>query len=190
MRYLNCHFVCFAAVLFVSLCAGVSLALAREPGKVVGTRLRPVVWWTGADSEVRIAKVTLIDNQEQFATVWDSHRKPSTSGSVDLAMHCPEVDFNKFQVLAIFDGARGAIGLPIDSIGETAEKVTVRVLPTTVQVARVEGTGAKFPIGRSYCFVVIDRTTKTIDVQRGKQPLIGGPVEWENFESFPARRKP
>lgn len=152
----------------LALLLGLSLILGVARGEEPKT-LRAAVSWSGDDSKVAKRGCERILTQKDFDATWAGHAK----GCV------PRIDFDRFMVLAVFDGDR--INVDAETLGvieQTGPDLRVQLVQITHQSM---GEGSK---ATPYGIFVIPRAEGVLVVEEDQQDRIGKPSIWKERARF------
>jgi hypothetical protein len=160
-----------------------SPASAQEPA---AKAIKPCVAITGTDSHVTELAYHRITSTDDWARLWQRHKGQESDHPYDLyydPLALPQVDFDAFMVIAIFQG-RGwnSAGLKAISISEAADRIVFRFDDKSYQTAGPDGGGDKVA---AYGFFVVPRSTKPVALEENVQELIGQPPVWKERVTFP-----
>jgi hypothetical protein len=155
------------------------LAQAEEP-------LRPSVVLSGSDSAIQKPEMQRITKESAWATLWNRHvaQLERIKSERPVAPE-PQVDFEKFMIIAIFDGSTwNTAGLRFVTAKETETEV---VLGLDWRTYQTRGDGHEVT---PYGFLVLPRTTKALRIQLDVRGLpeyaADAPPKWKDIHTFPA----
>jgi hypothetical protein len=165
-----------------------AMALAAEEG-AAGT-VRPCVVITGADSKVAEHSYHRITSQKEWINAWQRHKGEKESDDYNdhyNPLGVPEVDFEKFMVIAIFQGSSfNSAGLTAVSITEAADRILFRFDDKSFQTLGGDGGAQKVSV---FGFFVIPRSMVSVVVEENVQNLKNSPPDWKEQISFPKLNK-
>ena len=139
--------------------------------------LRPCVVLTGADSHVSERSYHRITSATEWVARWRKHKgkKPD-----DAPAGLPLVDFDRFMVIAIFQGrAVNSAGLKAVSITVNEDRIVFRFDDDSYQTA---GEGKDVTV---YGFFVVLRSNKPLVLEEDVQGIIGEPPVWKERSVLP-----
>lgn len=172
---------------FAAISMGLTL-LAHGTGRSKDPEARgitPVVVIAGSDSACSKAECTSCRNRKEWATVWQKHIGDRAGRGRQVL---PEVDFESFMVVAIFQGESSQnYGLHIVEVLERASSVRVRFQPLWYQIPSSpssESDELKLRT-QSFAFLVIPRAEKKIIVENNVQRVIDSPPVWKSVAELP-----
>ncbi len=125
--------------------------------------LKPAVVWTDRDSQVAERSYKCLQSVEDWRKVWATHKGFTGRG---LEPPCPEVNFDAYMVVALFQGKSAQdLGLIIDSVKDEPLAIRLRYHPNWYSVLRtgkeVKGQYAT----TNYAFVVLPKSKKSIIIE-------------------------
>ena len=143
------------------VCSTVALFIAADVKKAENSAA-PAVVLTGQDSHVEEPTYERIASRAEWKKMWRNHL-----GMKEDTVVCPamEVDFSRYEVVAIFGGESSYIsGFRVDSVTERDDLVLIRF----------EGiffmTHGRLIHGTPYAFIVLPKSEKPITLETGKPP--------------------
>lgn len=143
-----------------------------------------VMTLTGEMSEVREGSVERITDAKRWEAVWDLHRGDA-KGMYDWAGR-PEIDFERYMVLAIFAGERtNHSGWSVESWRDAGGHILVRYDARTFQTASFDGPDHGVAT-RAYGFFILPRSARPMRLEENVQGLIRGEPIWKESHRFPA----
>ncbi len=162
--------------------AGIAFGVAMaQPGQ--STR-PPAVQWSGPDSAIEELRWERVRSPEAWRNLWAAHRGERASLAAQGWVLAPEIDFERYEVVAYFRGQSA------NNNGERASAVFVRegvnVLrfdSASFQTASFDGED-KGVAGRAFGIWVIERSDRAIVVEENVQGLIGGEPVWREVMRF------
>ncbi len=126
------------------------------------TTAKPLAVLTGRDSQVRKPSYYRISSSEQWDKVWSAHHGKTQSPTM-------EIDFEKCMVIAVFQGTgRYSDGLEIDSISETADRITLRFRDRWYAIALRPGQAP--PDDAPYGFIILPTSKKPVFLEEQTSP--------------------
>lgn len=142
---------------------------------------RPVVAMTGATSAIAKEGYHRVQNEQALARLWLQHRgKPQPDGEYGFFYNdagVPEVDFERYEVVAIFGGTTvNSAGFAVESIADEPGRRLVRFDHRHYQTAGPDG-GAKS--ATPFAFFVLPRTSSPIVLEENVQGMINQPPIWK-----------
>jgi hypothetical protein len=169
-----------ASCLAVAL--GCVLALAADPPR----KVKPVVVWSGIDSGQSKPVFCRCRSADEWQATWKAHQHEGG----DAGRAAPEVDFESFMVLALFqgDGSQN-YGLVVVEIVDEADGLRVRYETGYYQIAGIPDSEAdrRKLDTRSFAFIVIPRSDKAITFESGtRQRTNLPPGDWKQVGTVPA----
>lgn len=154
----------------------------QDPPQQAAQRpVRPVVAITGAKSAIEKAAYHRLRSAQDLARIWLQHlgQQPPVGeyGFYYNAAGVPEVDFEGFEVVAIFGGGGwNSAGFAVESVSDEKDARTIRFDDKSYQTEGPNGGGKRVsPFG----FFVVPRTELPIVLEQNVQSLIGSPPEWK-----------
>jgi hypothetical protein len=173
---MRCHLL-----LSLPLVLAATPALQDPPQQAAQRPLRPVVAITGAKSAIEKPACHRLRSAQELARIWLQHLgKEPPAGEYGFYYNeaaVPEVDFEAFEVVAIFGGSGwNSAGFLVESIGDEKGARTIRFDDKSYQTEGPDGGGKRVsPFG----FFVLPRTELPIVLQQNVQSLIGEPPQWQ-----------
>lgn len=151
------------------------------PQQIASAPTRPVVALTGASSAIDKVAYHRVQGAQDLARLWLQHRgQPAPDGEYGFFYNdagVPEVDFERYEVVAIFGGrCTNSAGFAVESIADEPARRLVRFDHRHYQTTGPDG-GAESatPFG----FFVLPRTRLPIVLEENVQGMIGRPPEWK-----------
>jgi len=161
---------CLAVVVFLATCLpGVN---KNDEKKTI----KPLVSWTGPQSQVHNRSFIRVDKQEQWDQVWLEHLgKSKDQAFVDSDTQF-QIDFDRTEIIAIFQGSGwNSRGIRLNEINETAEEITIRYEDISYQTSGIDGGGEQVAV---FSFMVFPKTTKSFRLHENTQGLKDQPSKW------------
>jgi hypothetical protein len=167
-----------------------ALALALLPVAAAEEKpARPIVSISGAHSAYAERAYFRATDAQALAEVWMRHLGKAVPERYDYFYNparIPEVDFDRYMVVAIFQGSSvNSAGVKVEEVLEDEARVVIRFADRSYQTAGVDG-GAE--ACRPYGFFVVPRTTKAVVLEENVQSYIGKPPIWRERIVFEARK--
>jgi hypothetical protein len=172
----------------------VLLVVAPVPATEVPRKLKPVVVWTGIDSKQAKMSFARCCSQKDWEEIWHKHQ----SNAKAKTPSCPQVDFDSYMVVAIFQGKSCQdTGIEIVSVTEEKKCLRIRYKPLWFQVGFVRPERGSRPAKcevetyetQSYAFVVLPKSQKAIVLEEDVRTLIPDPPVWKKRATLEALRK-
>jgi hypothetical protein len=139
-----------------------SMLLIAAHSFAAGNSSKPLVVYSGSNSEVREPLYSKITSKSEWDKVWASHLGTSVDDAYRSAF---EGDFDKCMVVAILQGNQINVrGVHIDSITEKENVIVVRFVDVYYQTG---DEGNIKPPDRPFAFVVLPKTNKQIILEQG-----------------------
>ncbi|MCA9299358.1 MAG: hypothetical protein KDA28_09840 [Phycisphaerales bacterium] len=137
----------------------------------------PVVQWYGAESAIREPGYHIVESAEAWRDLWARHRGDEVERAEQGWVQPPEVDFERYQVVACFSGPSwNANGERVVSILEDGVTIHIRYDTITYQTSGIDGGGVRCA---PYGMWVIPKTGKVnLVIEENTQGLIGGEPIW------------
>jgi hypothetical protein len=159
-------------------------------------KLKPVMVWTGSDSNQSQESFNRCETQKDWEAIWLKHCGPDWRPF-------PQIDFDAYMIIVIFTKEGGSDrGITVKEVSEEKAHVRLRYWLMTYQVASgnfappgQEKTGpveAPFQkeVARSYLFVILPKSPKAIVFEEDIRNLISGPPVWKERARLPAVKRP
>jgi hypothetical protein len=148
-------------------------------------KIKPVLVWTGTDSAQTKESFLRCCTQEDWEEKWRLHR-----GKVDAKWlpDCPEVDFGAYMMVIFFEGESAMnYGIRIAEVVEERNCLRLRYQPISFQTIFPAGTKVDWKKleTKSYAFVVLPKSAKSIILEKDLQPLLGKPPVWKEHRKIP-----
>jgi hypothetical protein len=140
-----------------------SAALAGDPPK----NFKPVVVWTGTDSGQTKASVARCVSKDQWQATWKAHEHEGG----EAGRLAPEVDFERYMVLAVFQGENVQNhGLFHFEVMDETDCLRVRYVTGYFQTAGHSDSEAdkRRLETQSYAFLVLPKSSKAIVFEEAK----------------------
>lgn len=163
----------------VTVVVGLVLSEAAPvPARGKDSVIRSVAVLTGTRSQVAKESFRLIETADEWKKVWEEHRtRPAPSEKGERSQFF-EVDFDRHVVVAMFDGdGYQNDGYSIEAVSD-GKRLTIRYQMSWVSIG-----GPPFPTGldtTSYCFIVLPRITKLIDIEEDVRKEKPAPPVWKH----------
>lgn len=134
--------------------------------------------WSGVSKE----SYCRIQSPEAYRKLMLAHQTVSQeSGKVPDTLPALEVDFNRFMVIAVFEGKGSCcIGIRVHSILESDNYVTVRVQAQTYQTGLISGV-VNDDSAQAYGIFVLPRTRKQVAIEMDTRGDLAAPPEWTKY---------
>ncbi len=182
-----------ALVLLAASAIGLTCAVSvfKEPASTdaapaPAVHKRALVMLTGAHSKAKRA-IELARTEPHFIKLWQRHLGEKETGnplSIYNPLGVPTVDFDRCMVLTLFGGdSWNSAGYYVDSIFERDGNLVVRYDDRSYQTSGKDGGGEKVS---PYGFIVLEKSSKKIVLEKNVQGLIRGEPIWKETASFPA----
>jgi hypothetical protein len=156
---------------------------AEEPAEKV---LKPCVAITGADSHITEPRCQRITSADDWTRVWQEHKGQTPSGKYDLyddPLTLPLIDFDRYMVIAIFQGnGWNSAGLKAVSITDADNRTIFRLTGKGYQTGGPDGGGKKVA---AYGFFIVPRFAKPVVLEENAQQYLGEPPVWKERITFP-----
>jgi hypothetical protein len=168
------------AVLAVGVVCLLTTLIATRAEGPAGKPLKPFLPITGADSHVTKCRYQRIMSAGEWTRVWQEHLGDKPTGQYDhLLMPFPHVDFDKYMVIAIFQGESwSSRGLTDISISEEYDRIAFQFSNDWYQTV---GGADKVTV---YGFFAVPRSTKPLVVVE-EMHYMGGPPDLVERITFP-----
>lgn len=142
---------------------------------------RPVVALTGATSAIDKSGYHRIQDAQVLARLWLQHRgKPQPDGEYGFFYNdagVPEVDFERYEVVAIFGGTTvNSAGFAVESIADEPGRRLLRFDHRHYQTEGPDGGGKT---ARPFAFFVLPRTPLPVVLEENVQNAINSPPVWK-----------
>jgi hypothetical protein len=161
-------------------------------------KLKPVVVWTGTDSKQAKMSFARCCSQKDWEATWHQHQSSEAKAK---GQGCPEVDFDSYMIVAIFNGKSfQKTGIEIVTVTEEKNCLRVRYKPLWFQVGFIRPERGSGPAKgetktdayetQSYAFVVLPKSQKAIVLEEDVRNLIPDPPVWKKratLEALPER---
>jgi len=173
---MRCHLLLTLPVLLAA-----TPVLQGTPQQAAQRPLRPAVAITGAKSAIEKAAYHRLRSPQDLAQIWLQHLgKQPPAGEYGFYYNeaaVPEVDFERFEVVAIFGGSGwNSAGFNLESVSDDKDARTIRFDDKSYQTEGPNGGGKRVsPFG----FFVLPRTEVAIVLQQNVQSMIGEPPQWQ-----------
>jgi hypothetical protein len=157
-----------AACLTIFACPCFTPTAADPPQKI-----KPIMVWSGIDSGCAKESFARSTSQDEWRKTWKLH---SVEGG-DAGRRTPDVDFDSYMVLSLFDGEGSQNhGVVLIEIINEANCLRVRYAVPLYQTGEIpDSEDAKLRLAtRSYAFVILPRSDKTIIFEEGQPHREGG----------------
>jgi RNA polymerase sigma factor (sigma-70 family) len=164
-------------------------AAAPAPAVMAPNRIhRPIVLWTGPNSAVAKQTYARITEREEWEKIWKRHVGEK---GVDGKEVLPEVNFDAYMVVAVFDGDTfNSRGFDAFSITEDKEQVVVRLQSRSFSTVGPDGGAIAV---RPYGFFLLPRSTKRLVFERDVRTMRNQAPKWKEVarvEKLEAKRAP
>ncbi len=165
----------------ISLCSAVIMSYATfvfglNQNENSEKTIKPLVSWTGPQSQVHERSFVRIDNQKQWEQVWLEHLGKSRNQAFNDSDTQFQIDFDHSEVIAIFQGLGwNGRGIRLQETKETAAEITIRYENMSYQTSGIDGGGVRVAV---YAFLVFPKTSKSFQLQENTQGLKGRPAKW------------
>ncbi len=171
------------SILVAALAAPASLTLlAIDPA---GEALPAPVAITGPASAVTSARAERITDPARWADVWGEHLGPDAQRNIRTWHDWPEIDFNRYMVLAFFRGTQSNTdGVKIESWQNKGDHVLVRYDDRTYQTFGFSDGGRIS--ATPYAFFILPRSAKELRLEENVQHLLNQPPVWKETHRLPA----
>lgn len=168
--------------------AGTLATRGRADQPARPTAPMPCVTWSGSASHIlKGLEVLRLTTADDWTKAWTRHMGDAIEKNSFNEPVIPEVDFDRFMVLAIFRGKSvNNNGEYIVSIDEHAEHLLVRFDSHSFQSASFGGGPDPGQSVVPYGLFVLARSAKELVVEENVQDLIGAPPKWKEQARFPA----
>jgi hypothetical protein len=190
----------FALIVVLTLPFG-GWGLMADETKAEGKEMKPLLVMKGGKSKIEEASCQRITSSDDWKKLWAQHK----TGSPDQKnlpddLECVELDFDRFMVVAVFDGvsdSQGYFGLGLETTKETDARITVRVISWYAQTT-LDGLGGK--PGESleekqarqktyWLFIVLPRSDKELVIESDHGRREGDKHAWKELKRIPALAK-
>ncbi|MFH0944309.1 MAG: hypothetical protein V2A76_03850 [Planctomycetota bacterium] len=146
--------------------------------------IKPVVTWSGPNSRITERTYLRMVKQNDLLRTWYDHlgTQPKSGGRHDPSVDpvIPEVDFDRYMVLGIFQGKEcNSTGVFVDSIEETDDELIVKFDEHTYQTEAPMGQADQGDRVTPFGIFVVPRTNKPVVFVENVQGLLHAPPEWE-----------
>jgi hypothetical protein len=138
---------------------------------------------TGADSQVEIPRIDLVQDQNAWVQAWKDHRQattvslPGVQNPIQDVTDRPRVDFEKNVVLCLFGGqSRNVSGFELADVGDEKGVAYVRIRPIVLP------SGGAGLLQNAYMMLVLPRTKRKLTVQIDQSQL--GGRGWRTLANF------
>lgn len=172
--------------------AAAASTAARSGGglEVIPAELRPCVWWSGPDSSLAERQFLLIGDRDGWVETWARHTGRAPARDHLGRALAPEIDFERWMVLAVFQGSkRNSSGVILAAIEARENALVIRFDESTYQTAGPDGGAVEVqPFG----LFVLPRSSVAVVVEEDIQNLKGQPPKWQErarFEPLPPGRR-
>jgi hypothetical protein len=170
------------AVVFTAL--GVTVAAVAAHDKATASE-SPCVALTGSDSHVSERGYHRITSMNDWKKLWQKHKGQNDEQEYDQfydPLALPVVDFDRYMVIAIFQGrAWNSAGLVV-SVSDEEERIVFRFNDKSYQTLGPDGGGKRATV---YGFFVVPRSMKPVILEEDVQRLKGQPPKWKERATFP-----
>ncbi len=141
-------------------------------------KIKPVMVWTGTDSKQTKQSFARCGSQKEWEAIWQKHRSSNKKTPRDP---CPDVDFASYMVVVVFYGKSDSnTGISVKEVGEEKECIRLRYKPRWYQTAFLaDATGSEEGWRKTFAFVVLPRSAKTIILEEDVQNIINAPAVWK-----------
>lgn len=139
----------------------------------------PPVQWAGARSGISEPGFRLIADFEAWRDLWQAHRGECAERAHQGWVTPPEVDFERFMVVACFRGeAARNNGERAEAVFRRGDSLVVRFDSVTFQTASFGDEPAPEVAGTPYGLWVVERFEGPVILEENRQGLIGGEPIW------------
>lgn len=157
---------------------------------VLGETIKPAVAWTGSYSSIETRQIVRINDTKAWRDLWIRHRGDTIEQNALGFPVVPEIDFDRYMVIAIFAGeGPGSAGYELAEAREIVQPgVTVRdgPPPAGARVLRVRLASRVYqtagdldpPKTTAYGFFVLPRTELLTLIELARYHGIGEPPTW------------
>jgi hypothetical protein len=159
-------------------------------------KVKPVMVWKGLDSKQTKEFFARCTTQQEWTAVWMKHCGVA-KGRYDVI--CPEVDFDNYMVVVLFEGESGQnSGTRFREVIEEKDCIRVRYESPFGQVVILgtdEGVKIISDVGEidlekkqnNFLFVVLPMSKKPMAVEQDVRTEIDKPAKWKARATFPAK---
>ena len=165
--------------------ASASLAAAASAAEHLPQKIKPVMVWTGTNSNPAKEAFDRCSSQKEWKVIWHKHQ--GRDEQVDVSS-CPEVDFDSYMVIAIFQGeSLTNLGVQVFAVLEDDHCIRVQYRPPTWQTGfsiddasnggadrrekRKANNEHKYD-PQSYAFIIVPKSRKAIAFDEDVRELI------------------
>ena len=158
-----------------------SPTLQDVPQQAQPRLVRPALAITGARSAIEQPTYQRLRSAQELARTWLLHLgEPEPKGDYGFFYNTagvPEVDFEAYEVVAIFGGRMtNSAGFKVLSVAEEKDRRVVRFDHKSYQTAGAKGGGKQAsPFG----FFLLSRSELPVVLEQNVQSLIGEPPVWK-----------
>lgn len=169
---------------------------ASAPAANTPRKVEPVMVWKGLDSKETTPSFERCTTMAEWHTVWLKH---CGANKERYDVICPEVDFDRFMVVALFGGESGQnSGIRYREVVEEIDCIHVRYEDPFGQwliLATADGVKIISDIGEidlekkqnNFLFVVLPKSKKSMLIEQDVRREIGKPAEWKTRAAFPEK---
>jgi hypothetical protein len=153
----------------------VSVLCIAAPSFAANNNSKPLVVYSGSNSEVRKPLYSKITSKSDWDKVWAAHLGTSVDDAYRPAF---EVDFDKCAVIAILKGDQINVrGVEIANVIDNGNSITVRFREVGYQSADESNHKPDKP----FAFVVLPKTNKQIVLEEDTQTYKNEPAIWKEL---------
>lgn len=163
----------------LSLLAGTALLSCAAPPAPTLVRAEAIA--EGADSRILEPTVLRIRSNDELRRAWNRHRGRSSDAPPLVSESTPQIDFDRWEVVAIFGGGTShSDGIRIVEVVDVGRVRRVRFDSLTHQTAgSTHVMRVRRPAGAEFGFFLLPRTEREVVVEENVQNLLGAPPVWE-----------
>ncbi|MCG3125846.1 MAG: hypothetical protein CHACPFDD_00673 [Phycisphaerae bacterium] len=141
----------------------------RQATRTEGRPVRPVVAWSGKQSHITASGQFRVTSAKEWEALWTRH-KPDWLEKREHGPRVPEIDFEKYMVIAIFAGSGSNVdAIVADAIVDEADALRFRYRLITYQTQATADAVTPFGI------FVVPRSQKPILLEERVVPIVGEP---------------
>lgn len=165
-----------------------SLQLARADGLPgLGEPRPPAVQWVGAASNISTPGFRRITDRKAWTELWTIHRGDLADRSPQGWVVPPEIDFDRYMVIARFTGkATHNYGERASSVLRRGNVLVVRYDSSTSQTAMLSDDEEAVGTGTPFGIWVVERFDGPVIVEEDHNRLIGADPVWKQVHRFAA----
>jgi len=176
------------ASVILCACSFVGLAAMSGLGEAPSREVLPAVQFVGQDSKIAQPRFVLAKDEDAWLKIWTEHTGAAAGQSPPARHAAPKVDFSRYMVVGIFDGAGvNTDGLIAQSVLVRDDVVRIRFETSSFQTFS-SGPGRDQGVKTScYGMWVIEKSDKPIVLERGMQQLKNQPMQWKEVKRLDAK---